>query len=368
MPPVLAFIGLGANVGDARTTLEQAVAALGRLPNASVRGVSRLYRTAPVGVTDQPDFLNAVVSLQVPMGPDPAASAIDLLIQLKNLEREFGRRQRGRWRERELDLDLLLFGGHRLSVERPPEAQPASAAVDPGAANRFLEVPHPSIRDRLFVLAPLADLAPDLTPPGWDETVEAARRRRAEAEGMGAATVIGSWDAAAQAWAGPTGTPIVIRRAELADAEAAARAHTAGATAAYRDLAPPDPDGLARRTRAWRERLANGEGEAYLAIDDGRVIGVLNIGESRDDAGRGAVHVLYVEPAWWGSGAGQLLIELAVGELARRFDDAELTVLTGNARARRFYERNGWVEAEQLVEEHFGTVPVQVTRYRRRLR
>lgn len=183
---VRAYIGLGSNVGDARRTLSDAVAALGSLPGARLRGVSRLYRTKPVGVTDQPDFLNAAVALDVPTGPDPATAATNLLVALKRLEREAGRRKGRRWGPRELDLDLLLFGRHRLAIERPPEGVPLSAAIEKGAAARLLQVPHPSMHDRLFVLAPLADLAPGLVPPGWGITVRTARDAAAEAEGPGA--------------------------------------------------------------------------------------------------------------------------------------------------------------------------------------
>lgn len=190
---VRAYIGLGSNVGDARATLEAAVAALGRLPGARLAGVSRLYRTKPVGVVDQPEFLNAVVALDVPAGPDPERAALDLLVALKELERVFGRQARERWGPRELDLDLLVFGRHRISVERPADAIPRSAARDPGAAARRLEVPHRSMHERLFVLAPLADLAPRLVPPGWRETVGTAGRRRARVEGEQAAAAIGSW-------------------------------------------------------------------------------------------------------------------------------------------------------------------------------
>ena len=73
-----------------------------------------------------------------------------------------------------------------------------------------------------------------------------------------------------------------------------------------------------------------------------------------------------MEP-WWGSGAGQQLMDHAHAELAKEYDSAQLTVLTANARARRFYERNGWVEAETVVEPHFGGIPTEVTRYRRAL-
>lgn len=183
MRRVRAYVGLGANVGDARRTLADAVAALAALPSTRLRGISRFYRTTPVGVTDQPDFLNAVAALDVPAGDDPAAGATALLVQLKDLEREFGRRQRRRWGPRELDLDLLLFGRARLAIERPPQAAPLSSAVDPGAATRLLEVPHPSMAERLFVLQPLTDLVPGLVPPGWHETIRTAAARRRAIEG-----------------------------------------------------------------------------------------------------------------------------------------------------------------------------------------
>ena len=193
MGRVRAYVGLGANVGDACRTLTEAVAALDRLPGARIRGVSRLYRTKPVGVADQPDFLNAVVALDVAAGPDAASGATRLLVGLKALEREFGRRRRRRWGPRELDLDLLLFGRARLAIDRPPEGTPLSGAIDPAAAARLLEVPHHSMAERLFVLAPLADLAPGLVPPGWHETVGTAARRRAIEERPDAVRPVRTW-------------------------------------------------------------------------------------------------------------------------------------------------------------------------------
>jgi 2-amino-4-hydroxy-6-hydroxymethyldihydropteridine diphosphokinase len=199
-PRVRAYIGLGANVGDAAATLADAVAALAALPGAAVRSVSRLYVTAPVGVTDQPDFHNAVVALDVPAGPDPVTGALALLSGLKVLEREFGRKRRRRWGPRELDLDLLLFGRARLSVERPPDARSIDAATDAEKAVRHLEVPHAAAASRLFVLAPLADVAPGLVPPGWGMSVETARRRQAESEPPDAVRAIAAWDADAGDW------------------------------------------------------------------------------------------------------------------------------------------------------------------------
>jgi 2-amino-4-hydroxy-6-hydroxymethyldihydropteridine diphosphokinase len=194
-----AYVGLGANVGDPQRTLEAAVAALAALPGSVLAGVSRLYRTRPVGPVAQADFLNAVAGLDVPAGPDPAGGAMALLIALKRLERAFGRRERERWGPREVDLDLLLFGGHRVRVERGAAAR----SDDPARAGaQWLEVPHPSARQRLFVLAPLADLAPGLRPPGWGTSVAAAAARaEAEAsEGPDAVAAIADWDPDAGAW------------------------------------------------------------------------------------------------------------------------------------------------------------------------
>ena len=197
---VRAYIGLGANVGDAAATLAEAVVALTGLPGASVRGVSRLYVTTPVGVTDQPDFHNAVVALDVPAGPDPATGALDLLAALKGLERAFGRKQRHRWGPRELDLDLLVFGRARLRVERTAESVSIDAETDPAKAARLLEVPHAAASTRLFVLAPLADLAPGLVPPGWGMSVETARRQRAALEPPDAVRGVAAWDFATDGW------------------------------------------------------------------------------------------------------------------------------------------------------------------------
>jgi 2-amino-4-hydroxy-6-hydroxymethyldihydropteridine diphosphokinase len=196
-PAVRAYVGLGANIGDARRTMQAGVAALWALPGARLSGVSRLYVTTPVGVADQPDFHNAVASLEVQAGPDPATGALALLSALKGIERAFGRQDRGRWRPRELDLDLLVFGRHRLHLDRPEAAR----SMDPARIDsQWLDVPHASMRDRLFVLAPLADLAAGLVPPGWRETVETARHRRVAVEGVEAARPVGIWDGAARCW------------------------------------------------------------------------------------------------------------------------------------------------------------------------
>lgn len=202
---VRAYVGLGANLGDAPATLAAGIQALAALPRVRLAGVSRLYATAPVGVEDQPDFSNAAVALDVPAGADPAAGALELLVALKGLERGFGRRVRARWGPRELDLDLLVFGRHAIRVERPPVAR----SEDPAKPDaQWLEVPHAAARERLFVLAPLADLAPGLRPPGWGETVATARARAEAREGPDAVRAVASWDPGAGAWRpGPAESP-----------------------------------------------------------------------------------------------------------------------------------------------------------------
>jgi 2-amino-4-hydroxy-6-hydroxymethyldihydropteridine diphosphokinase len=186
---VRAYVGLGANVGDAAGTIAAAIHALAALPGVRLRGVSRLYVTAPVGGVEQADFHNAVVALDVPAGPDPDTGAITLLVALKVLERAFGRRERERWGPREVDLDLEVFGRHRIDVERPPEGR----SDDPAKATLPLVVPHREARHRLFVLAPLEDLAPGLVPPGWGETVATAAARQREREGEDAVRPVARW-------------------------------------------------------------------------------------------------------------------------------------------------------------------------------
>jgi len=197
-PSVRTYLGLGANVGDARSTLVRAVRALTALPGVELVGVSPLYVTRPVGFVDQPEFHNAVVALDVPAGPDPETGAIALLIALKSIEAAFGRQERGRWGPREVDLDLLAFGRHRIRVERPDPAR----SDDPGKSGpQWLEVPHLAAAERLFVLAPLADLDGSLVLPGWPATVATLRDRLAAIEGPDAIRRAGEWHGADEGWA-----------------------------------------------------------------------------------------------------------------------------------------------------------------------
>lgn len=134
-PAVTAYVALGANLGDAQSTLRWALAAVGGLPGCRLTAQSALYRTAPVD-SSGPDYLNAVAAVQT------TCTAPDLLALLHGLERQAGRERPYRNAPRTLDLDILLYG----------DAQVQSAA---------LTIPHPRMGQRAFVLVPLAEIAPD---------------------------------------------------------------------------------------------------------------------------------------------------------------------------------------------------------------
>jgi 2-amino-4-hydroxy-6-hydroxymethyldihydropteridine diphosphokinase len=138
-----AWIGLGSNLADPASAVERGLDALADLPSTRLGARSRLYRTAPWGITDQPSFVNAVARIETGLAP------LDLLDALLAIERRHGRdRERDlRWGPRTLDLDLLLYGSMRI-------AQPQ------------LTVPHPQLHRRAFVLVPLAEIDPALEVPG----------------------------------------------------------------------------------------------------------------------------------------------------------------------------------------------------------
>lgn len=137
---VTAYVGIGANLGDARAAVLAAVEALGQLPYTRVVSRSSLYGTAPVEATG-PDFVNAVCAIETRL------TAPDLLASLLAIEQRAGRQRPWRHAPRTLDLDLLLYGQGRI-------------------ASDDLVVPHPRLRERAFVLVPLAEIAPALVPDG----------------------------------------------------------------------------------------------------------------------------------------------------------------------------------------------------------
>jgi GNAT superfamily N-acetyltransferase len=148
-----------------------------------------------------------------------------------------------------------------------------------------------------------------------------------------------------------------VRPARRSDADAMGLTHWLSANTAY---GRNDP--LERRLVAAHRIFDDEETRPYLAEDeDGAVIGVLTIG--RDE-----LYAIYVHPRHWGRNVGQTLLERAEAELAETCEVATLTCMVGNARARRFYERNGWELGETLVEPHFGGEPTEVCRYHKTLR
>ena len=159
-----AFIGLGSNLGDGIATLKAALRSLAALPGTRLVRASKLYRTAAWGITDQPDFINAVALLHTRRMPR------QLLEDLLEIERHAGRRRlddgSDRWGPRTLDLDLLLYGDARID-------------------EAGLHVPHPRLHERAFVLVPLAEIAPDASIPQVGTVAQAlARMAPAQVEGV----------------------------------------------------------------------------------------------------------------------------------------------------------------------------------------
>lgn len=137
-----AYIGLGANLGPARVTVQQAITWLDALDKTELVMASPLYRTRAWGGVAQPDFINAVACVRTALSP------IALLHALWSLEQRAGRVRALRWGPRSLDLDILLYG-QRICTDK------------------VLTIPHPYILQRAFVLVPLMDIAPDLCIPGY---------------------------------------------------------------------------------------------------------------------------------------------------------------------------------------------------------
>ena len=136
-----AFVGVGANLGDPAAQVRAAIAALAALPGTLLVTASSLYRTAPVGYADQPDFVNAAALLETALAPRA------LLEALQAIEARSGRARSFKDAPRALDLDLLLYGGEVID--------------EPGLA-----VPHPRLHERAFALAPVVEIDPAAVIPG----------------------------------------------------------------------------------------------------------------------------------------------------------------------------------------------------------
>jgi 2-amino-4-hydroxy-6-hydroxymethyldihydropteridine diphosphokinase len=147
---VVAYLGLGSNQGDSRWHLEKAIAEIDALPETRVLRESPQFGSKPWGKPDQPDYVNAVVEIETALAPH------DLLAAAKALEQAHGRIDGARWGPRPLDIDILVFGEMEIR--------------EPG-----LEVPHPRMWERAFVLRPLAALCPRLAGPDGRTVVERLR-------------------------------------------------------------------------------------------------------------------------------------------------------------------------------------------------
>lgn len=141
-----AYIGFGANLGDRLASCRKALAALAALPGSRLGGTSSLYETEPVGLTDQPAFINGFALLETEGDPHW------LLAQLLAIEADLGRVRASRWGPRTIDLDLLLFDEETI-------------------ASGGLTVPHPRLHERRFVLQPLHEIAPTLRHPVLGKTI-----------------------------------------------------------------------------------------------------------------------------------------------------------------------------------------------------
>lgn len=136
-----AYIAIGSNQGDRELSLLRAVAEIGKIAHSKVTGLSPFYETTPVGMSDQPNFYNAVLRLSTTLSPH------DLLKALQNIEDNvFKRKRTVKWGPRNIDLDILLYGDQIVNTAE-------------------LTVPHPQMSKRRFVLQPLCDLSPDLINP-----------------------------------------------------------------------------------------------------------------------------------------------------------------------------------------------------------
>jgi 2-amino-4-hydroxy-6-hydroxymethyldihydropteridine diphosphokinase len=136
-----AYVGLGANLGPREVTLLRAADLLAAADGVEVVAVAQLRETEPVGLVEQPPFLNGAVAIDTSL---PPRALLDLLLEI---ERSLGRVRGGRWGPRTIDLDLLAYGDERVEEEG-------------------LHVPHPRLHERRFALEPLAELDPELEIPG----------------------------------------------------------------------------------------------------------------------------------------------------------------------------------------------------------
>ena len=144
MPIETAFIGIGSNLGEPLEFVKQAISSLRQLRLSTLSGLSSIYRSEPLGDLPQDDYVNAVVRIETELEP------ADLLLELQAIEQAFYRKRDpdNPWGPRTMDLDIILYGNHRLD-------------------DSHLTIPHPRFNERLFVLQPMAEIAGDFYIAGY---------------------------------------------------------------------------------------------------------------------------------------------------------------------------------------------------------
>ncbi len=140
------FLGLGSNLGNRVEYIEKAIAEIGFLKNTKVIKKASLYETEPWGFTEQPDFINSAVEIETSL------SAQELFNEVKSIEQKLKRQSKGKWQEREIDIDILFYGNEIIRSEK-------------------INIPHKEIENRKFVMIPMNELAPDFIHPVFNETI-----------------------------------------------------------------------------------------------------------------------------------------------------------------------------------------------------
>lgn len=134
------YLGLGSNIGDRISFIENALSEINKIPDTEISNESSLYETEPWGEIRQDDFLNSVIEINTKLDPER------LLKELKNIENKLGRNKTAKWSEREIDIDLLFYGNEIIE-------------------NEYMNVPHLQIEKRKFVLLPMAEIAGNFIHP-----------------------------------------------------------------------------------------------------------------------------------------------------------------------------------------------------------
>jgi 2-amino-4-hydroxy-6-hydroxymethyldihydropteridine diphosphokinase len=152
------YLGLGSNLGDKSGNIQNAIDQIAALKGVNINKLSSLYLTAPWGKIDQNDFINQVIQIETEL------SAMDLLHQLQDIEIKLGRQRNVKWGPRNIDLDILLYGNEVIKSAE-------------------LEVPHPYLMERLFVLVPLAEIDSEIIFPDGKKIMEVLSKATARLKG-----------------------------------------------------------------------------------------------------------------------------------------------------------------------------------------